>query len=199
MKLLKATTIALMFAGISMLQGCVAAAVITVVGGATMAKNQRSLGNQIDDQKIEIITHNELAKQQDLVDNTNLQVVSVNGSVLIVGQAPNTYLRDRAIKTLNKVNGIVQIHNQIRIGNIVSIATRTNDIWLTSKVKAALLARDGLLTKDGLNSTNVKVITENGEVFLMGLMTKSDANIAVDIARNVSGVNRVFKIFEYQK
>ncbi|NQY62157.1 MAG: BON domain-containing protein [Alteromonadaceae bacterium] len=198
MKLLKAAAITSMLAGISLLQGCIAAAVVTIVGGATVANDQRSLGNQIDDQKIEIVAHNELAKEQNLVDNTNLQVVSVNGSVLIVGQAPNTYLRDHAIKTLNKVSGIVQIHNQIRIGNIVSIATRTNDIWLTSKVKAALIAKDGLLNKGGLDSSNVKVITENGEVFLMGLMTKTDANIAVDIARNVGGVNRVFKIFEYQ-
>ena len=119
-------------------------------------------------------------------------MVSVNARVLVVGQAPNTYLRDLAIKTLNEVDGIVQLHNQLRIGNTTSIATRTNDVWLTSKVKTALFAADNL------NATNIKVVTENGEVFLMGLVKQADANAAVEVARNISGVNRVYKMFEIQ-
>jgi osmotically-inducible protein OsmY len=177
----------------AILQGCVAAAVVGVVGGASVATDNRSLGNQIDDQKIEIDAHTELATSKALSENTNLQVVSVNGSVLVVGQAPNSYLRDQAINLLNEVNGVNQLHNQIRISNTVAFTTKTNDVWLTSKVKTSLFS------SDKLDATNIKVVTENGEVFLMGLVTKAQADIAVDIARNVSGVNRVFKIFEYIK
>lgn len=173
------------------LQGCVAVAVVGVVGGASVATDNRSLGNQIDDQKIEFDAHGELAKNKGLDDNANLQVISVNGSVLIVGQAPNSYLRDQAIKTITEINGIVQVHNQVRIGNTTSFTTKTNDVWLTSKVKTALFANDKL------EASNIKVVTENGEVFLMGLISKSEADIAINIARNVGGVNRVFKIFEY--
>ena len=158
-----------------LLQGCVAAAVVGVVGGASVATDNRSLGNQIDA----------------LSDNTNLQVISVNGSVLVIGQAPNSYLRDQAIKAINEVNGVKQLHNQIRVSNTTSFTTKTNDVWLTSKVKTSLFGTDKL------DATNIKVVTENGEVFLMGLVTKEQATIAVEIARNVSGVNRVFKIFEY--
>ncbi|MFT6918197.1 MAG: osmotically-inducible protein OsmY [Cognaticolwellia sp.] len=174
-----------------LLQGCVAVAVVGVVGGASMATDNRSLGNQIDDQKIELDAYAKLTQIDALSDNTNLHVVSVNGSVLIIGQAPNSYLRDQAIKALNGVNGVKQLHNQIRISNTTSFITKTSDVWLTSKVKASLLGAEKL------DATNIKVITENGEVFLMGLVTKAQATMAVDIARNAGGVNRVFKIFEY--
>jgi osmotically-inducible protein OsmY len=171
-------------ASIVLLQGCVAAAVVTIVGGASAATDERSIGTQLDDQKIEFEANAKLGNHQALEDNTNLQVISVNGSVLVIGQVPNTYLRDLAIKSINEVK-------QIRISNTTSITTRSNDVWLTSKVKAALFG------SDNIDATNIKVVTENGEVFLMGLITQAQANEAVEIARNVSGVNRVFKIFEY--
>ena len=123
---------------------------------------------------------------------TRVQVTSINGSLLVVGQAPNDYLRDSVLKTLNQVKGVKRIHNQLRIGNKTSLATRSHDTWLTSKVKTALFA------DDNVRGNNIKVVTENGEVFLMGLVSQEEANKAVDIARNVSGVNRVFKAFEYQ-
>jgi osmotically-inducible protein OsmY len=173
------------------IQGCAVATVVAITTGASMATDRRSVGNQIDDQSIEFSAHNELAKQKSLTDNTNLHIVSVNASVLIVGQAPNTYLRDLAVKTVTQVKGINQVHNQIRIGSTTSITTQTNDIWLTSKVKSALFA------SDKINGKDIKVITENGEVFLLGLVTKEEANTAIDITRNISGVSRVFNAFEH--
>ncbi len=175
----------------AILQGCVTAAVVGVVGGAAIANDNRSIGKLIDDQKIELTAHAKLAEVEGLAKNTNLQVVSVNGKVLIVGQAPNSYLKNLAIKTLNNVDGIEQIHDQIRISNTIAVTTKSNDIWLTSKVKTALFG------SDDVDATNIKVVTENGEVFLLGLVRASEANAAVDVARNIGGVNRVFKMFEY--
>ena len=86
---------------------------------------------------------------------------------------------------------VTKIHNQIRIGNITGITTRTHDSWLTSKVKTRLL------TEDTISANDIKVVTENGEVFLMGLVSQQEANLAVDLARNVSGVVKVIKVFEY--
>ena len=176
---------------IGILQGCAAAAVVTVVGGATMANDNRTLGKQIDDHGIEFSAHNRLSKHKGISDNANLQVVSVNGKVLVVGQTPNAYLRDEALKILNTVEGIEHIYDQIRIGNKTSFTTRSNDVWLTSKVKTALFS------SDNLDATNIKVVTENGEVFLLGLIDSQQANEAVEIARHIGGVNRVFKMFEY--
>ncbi|MBL4763940.1 MAG: divisome-associated lipoprotein YraP [Colwellia sp.] len=176
---------------ISVLQGCAAVAVVAITTSASMATDRRSIGNQIDDQSIEVTAYNEITKNKSLNDNTNLHVISVNGSVLIIGQAPNTYLRDQAIKIINDINGVVRIHNQIRIGNLTSITTKTHDVWLTSKVKSALFS------SDEINGNVIKVITENAEVFLMGLVTKKEADTAINITRNISGVSRVFKAFEY--
>jgi len=173
------------------LQGCAVATVVAITAGASMATDRRSIGNQIDDQSIELEAYNEITKNKSLSDNTNLQIISVNGSVLIVGQAPQTYLKDQAIKIINNINGVVRVHNQIRLSNITSVTTKTNDVWLTSKVKTALFSNDAV------NGRNIKVITENGEVFLMGIVSQKEADVAVNITRNISGVNRVFKAFEY--
>jgi len=181
----------LITATVTILQGCVAAAVVGVAGGISAANDNRSLGNQIDDSKIEFSAHRNLTNEDGLDDNTNIQVISVNAKVLVVGQAPNTYLRDLVIKTIKNVDGIEHIHDQIRISNTTAFTTRSNDVWLTSKVKTALFA------SDNLDATNIKVVTENGEVFLMGLVKLNEANAAVEVARHVSGVNRVFKMFEY--
>jgi len=187
-KPMKLTAILLTLAA---LQGCAAVAVVAITTGASMATDRRSLGNQIDDQSIEIEAYNEIAKNQSLSDNTNLHISSVNGSVLIVGQAPNTFLKDQAIKILHNIGEVTRIHDQIRIGNTTSVITQTNDVWLTSKVKTALFSSDEVSGKD------IKVITENAEVFLMGIVSKKEADTAVNIARNIRGVSRVFKAFEY--
>lgn len=189
MKVVKLAAIAVT---VAVLQGCVAAAVVGVAGGATVIADKRSVGTQLDDQRIELDAYAKLSEHQGLSDNANLQITSMNGSVLVVGQAPNTYLRDEAIKIIKAIDGVDQIHNQIRLGNKVSIATKSNDVWLTSKVKAALFK------SDKLDATNIKVVTENAEVFLMGLVSRTQADTAVDITRNIGGVNRVVKAFEYQ-
>ena len=176
---------------ISALQGCVAVTVVALTAGASMATDRRSIGNQIDDQSIQVEAYNEITKNKPLNDNTNLHLTSVNGSVLIIGQSPTTLLRDQALKIIHEIHGVVRVHNQIRIGNVTSITTQTNDIWLTSKVKTALFS------SDKVNGKNIKVITENGEVFLMGIVSKSEADAAVNVTRNISGVNKVFKAFEY--
>lgn len=176
---------------LSALNGCAVATVVVVTAGATMIADRRSFSKQIDDQSIEFIAHNELNKQQALTKNTNIHVVSMNGIVLIVGQAPNNYLRDLAVKTIQDVPNIVTIYNQIRISSNTGLTTKTTDTWLTSKVKSALLANADI------NAADFKVVTENSEVFLLGLVTKEEANIAVEITRNINGVSRVFKAFEY--
>ncbi|OUR63469.1 BON domain-containing protein [Colwellia sp. 39_35_sub15_T18] len=188
---MKAMKLVTLLTLVAVLQGCAAAAVVAITTGASMATDRRSVGNQIDDQNIELEAYNEITKNKSLNENANLHIISLNGSVLIIGQTPNTYLRDQAIKIINAIDGVVKIHNQIRIGNVTSITTQTNDVWLTSKVKTALFS------SDEINGNDIKVITENAEVFLMGLVSKKEANAAIEITRNISGVNRVFKAFEY--
>ncbi|PCI58669.1 MAG: osmotically-inducible protein OsmY [Gammaproteobacteria bacterium] len=189
---LKSLKLSLLIAVIIILQGCVAAAVITVGTGVKVATDRRSVGHQIDDQTIELNFYTQLRHNKTLSENTNIQAISVNGTLLIIGQTPTEVLRDSILKIVKDVKGVDKVYNQIRIGNTTSILTKSHDVWLTSKVKVALLAEDNI---DGIN---IKVVTENGEVFLMGLVSQKEAEQAVNVARNISGVNRVLKAFEYR-
>ncbi len=188
---MKQTKIALIIAAVITLQGCVAAAVVTVGTGVKVATDRRTVGNQIDDQTIVLNAYAKLKKHAEINDKTNIQLVSLNGKMLVVGQAPTEHLRDSVIKILTNIEGVNELYNQIRLTNTTSVLTKSHDVWLTSKVKVALLA------DDRVDGTNIKVVTENGEVFLMGLVTSQEAEVAVNIARNISGVNRVVKAFEY--
>ena len=174
-----------------LLHGCAAAVVAGTASAVTAANDRRTIGSQIDDNNIEIKASIALSEVERLEKFANISAVSVNGIVLLVGQVANEEMRNEAQRTIEGVSGIRKIHNQIRIGSNIGITTQTHDSWLTSKVKGQLL------TAKDISSNNIKVVTENAEVFLMGLVSDSESTQAVNIARNVSGVERVVKVFEY--
>ena len=174
-----------------LLQGCAAAVVAGTASAVTAANDRRTIGSQIDDNNIEIKASIALSEVERLEKFANISAVSVNGIVLLVGQVANEEMKNEAQRTIEGVSGIRKIHNQIRIGSNIGITTQTHDSWLTSKVKGQLL------TAKDISSNNIKVVTENAEVFLMGLVSDSESTQAVNIARNVSGVERVIKVFEY--
>ena len=174
-----------------LLQGCAAAVVAGTASAVTAANDRRTIGSQIDDNNIEIKASIAISEVERLEKSARVNAISVNGIVLLVGQVPNQEMKNEAQITVEAIAGIRKIHNQLRIGSNIGITTQTHDSWLTSKVKAQLLA-----AKD-ISSNNIKVVTENAEVYLMGLVSQDEANRAVDIARNVSGVERVVKVFEY--
>ena len=161
------------------------------VSGAMMANDERSVKTQLDDTNTDFKITSALLEHEDLKKQTNITGVSVNGNVLMIGQAPNSMLRDKAVKVVQDLKLGGKIHNQIRIGNPTSFTTRSNDTWVTTKVKGRML------NEKELDVTRIKVITENGEVFLLGLIHRSQAELAVDIARHTAGVRKVVKVFEY--
>ena len=174
-----------------LLQGCAAAVVAGTASAVTAANDRRTIGSQIDDNNIEIKASIAISEVERLEKSARVNAISVNGIVLLVGQVANQEMKNEAQITVEAIAGIRKIHNQLRIGSNIGITTQTHDSWLTSKVKAQLLA-----AKD-ISSNNIKVVTENAEVYLMGLVSQDEANRAVNIARNVSGVERVVKVFEY--
>ena len=157
---------------------------------AVSANDRRTVGTQLDD----TTTQGKIAYQLALIDAlkeyTNIQVNVYNGVALLTGQAPNDDLKSQAIQATQRVDNIVKIHNQIRIGSPISASTQANDIWLASKIRAKFV------TDERVPTLNVEVIVENKEVFLMGFLTTQEANAAVDIARNVEGVAKVTRAFE---
>ncbi|WP_425334953.1 division/outer membrane stress-associated lipid-binding lipoprotein [Pseudoalteromonas piscicida] len=183
--------IASLLAAILLLQGCAAAVVAGTAGAVSAANDRRTIGAQIDDNNIEIKGTLAIKGIKRLADHANITLVSVNGVVLMIGQVANREMKTEAERALQNVAGIKQVHNQLRISTNIGITTQTHDTWLTSKVKTKLLAAEEV------NGANIKVVTENAEVFLMGLVSKDEANSAVEIARNINGVKRVIKAFEY--
>lgn len=171
-------------------QGCATAIVAGTVTAVSAVNDPRSLGSQIDDNNIEVKAAVELGKNEGIEKHTNLTVVSYNGVVLVVGQAPNQFLIDSAMKIINDIEGVKKVHNQIKMGTPVSFTVSSNDVWITTKVKA------DLLTDESVKGHNIKVVTENKEVYLMGLVEPEQANKAAQIASQVNGVERVIKVFE---
>ena len=174
------------------LQGCVTGVVLGTMGAAMIANDRRTTAAQLEDQGIEVKANKLISTNQALNNQTNISVISYNRTVLMVGQTPNSMLRDRAFKLVNDVENITRLHNQMRIGSPSSITTKTHDAWLTTKIKTAMA------TDNSFAYSHVKVITENSEVFLLGLVTQVEATKATEIARNIDGVAKVTKVFEYQ-
>jgi len=173
-----------------LLQGCAGAVMVGAVGGAMMVNDERSFSTQLDDTNADFQIASELAALEDVKNQANITGVVMNGNVLLIGQSPNSMLRDKAIRAVQELKLGGKIHNQIRIGNPTSFTTRSNDTWITTKVKTRML------NTDNLDVTRIKVITENGEVFLLGVVARDQIDLAVDVARNTAGVRRVIKVFE---
>ncbi|GAA4500272.1 division/outer membrane stress-associated lipid-binding lipoprotein [Pseudaeromonas paramecii] len=174
-----------------LLQGCAGVIVAGAATTAAVANDRRTIGSQLDDQSIEMKVNSELAKLKELNAVSRIVPVSTNGKVLLVGQTPNQGYKDKAGQVVAKIPGVRQVYNEVRLRQPLGLSGQSNDTWLTSKIKTDLLMRKNF------DSTHIKVNTEDGEVFLSGLVTRAEGETAVEITRNVSGVRKVVKVFEY--
>ncbi|CAI0998520.1 MULTISPECIES: division/outer membrane stress-associated lipid-binding lipoprotein [Serratia] len=173
-----------------LLQGCIAGVVVGSAAVATKtATDPRSVGTQVDDGTLEARVENALSKDQQLKKDARVVATAYQGKVLLTGQAPSTDLAARAKQIAMGVEGTTEVYNEIRQGTPVSLSTASSDTWITTKV------RSQLLTSDTVKSSNVKVTTENGEVFLLGLVTPQEGQSAAQIASQVSGVKHVTTAF----
>lgn len=174
------------------LQGCAAAIVAGGLSAASSAHDRRSLGQQVDDNTVEMRASRELSKLNNKQAPVHINVDVFNRVALLTGQVSNQTQSQQAQKSVSDIKGISKVHNQLRVMPPTSAGTRTHDVWLASKVKA------NLLTNKELDGLHIEVTVEDSEVFLMGIVTQDEANLAVDITRNINGVARVVKAFEYQ-
>ncbi|HHF4958932.1 division/outer membrane stress-associated lipid-binding lipoprotein [Haemophilus influenzae] len=173
------------------LQGCVAA---VIGGGAVAAKvatDPRTTGTQIDDETLEFKVENAVEKDAQIKAEGRVNAVSYNGRVLLIGQVPNSDVKDTATALAKGVEGVNEVYNELTVSPKISFAQISKDSWLTTQVKSKMFV-DGRV-----KATDVKVISENGEVFLLGNVTQSQANAVADIASKISGVKKVIKVFKY--
>jgi osmotically-inducible protein OsmY len=151
---------------------------------------ERTLAQMIEDDNIETKATVNIHAENEAYYDAHLVVVSYNGFVLLAGQVNDTTLKAKATEIVRKVQGVRRIYNELEIGPPSSAMTRTSDAWITTKVKS------WLLSNDDVRGTPVKVVTENGVVYLMGLVTQKEAGLIANNVSTMSGVRRVVKLFE---
>ncbi len=182
----------IIFSLVFLLQGCVfVAGAAAGAAGIAVVYDHRKIERILEDQKITQKISDQLADIPDLRDHARVDVTCFNHVVLLTGQTQTPLLRQQIEDVARSVSGVEKVYNQITVGSIASPLTHANDTWITTKIKTEMLATDNL------RSSLIKVVTENGSVYLMGVVSKDQADISVNIARKVSGVRRVVKIFQY--
>ena len=153
---------------------------------------ERTAGAVVEDQSIETKVLVNLKKLEPELKKANIDAISHNGVVLLVGQVGSESLKARATKiTSDSSSKIKRIHNELEVAGKTSLLSRSNDSWIATKVRTLMLANSSI------PSGQIRVVTENGIVYLMGIVSQADGDLATDLARNVSGVTRVVKVFEY--
>jgi osmotically-inducible protein OsmY len=155
-------------------------------------RGNRTFGSKIDDSLIETKAGVNIAKANPDLDNaSHIVVTSFNGVVLLAGQTPRADLKAQAGQVAGAVQRVKTVHNELQVLPPSSLLARQNDTWLTTKIKTQML------TDPSIPGSRIKVVTENGIVYLLGLLTKQEAARATSLVQGVSGVQKIVKLFEY--
>lgn len=177
---------------VATLAGC--SGVLTATRDTPMEGNHgtRTLGSTIDDQLIETRAGVNIAKADVALErDARIVVTSFNGVVLLAGQVPTEELRRTAARVASEVQRVKVVHNELTVGPKLTLLARNNDALITTSAKSRLLA------DSNIPGRRVKVVTEAGVVYLMGLVRRSEADLAVQAIQQVGGVQRIVKLFEY--
>jgi osmotically-inducible protein OsmY len=173
-----------------LMQGCGA----LLAGGAAatgivISQDRRTMGTITEDEAIELKTDGRIGDK--FKEGVHVNVTSFNRMVLLTGEVPDAAARTEVERIAWAVENVRGVHNELAIAGESSYTVRSNDSVITTKVKSRFL------DSQKFNALHVKVVTENSVVYLMGLVTKEEADIATEIARTTSGVQKVVRLFEY--
>ena len=164
---------------------------VTTASACVNDPSKRTPGVFIDDAVLEPMIRSEIRKSDAGFKGSHLVAVSYNGLILLAGQVPSEQLREKAAEAAQGLQRVRKVHNELSIGGPISLVARSNDSWLTTKVKTRLVASNEAF------GTKTKVVTENGVVYLMGLLTRPQADDVVRVTSEVYGVQKIVKVFEY--
>ena len=186
----KLVTLLLLSLAVACLSGC--GAIMSSAGAGPIEEDdgERTFAQQVADESIETKAKVNINAASEGYGNAHLTIVSYNGFVLLAGQVPSEDLKTLAADVVREVDDVRRIYNELEIGPAVTAGTITNDTWITTQVKSKLLA------SSDTPGTRVKVVTENSVVYLMGLLTEAEADRVALEAAEVSGAERVVKLFE---
>ena len=173
------------------LGGCVPIAIGTAtVTGIDLYTERRTVGQNVDDNTLELALRKDVALD-DRLDGTNVSVTAINGIVLLTGEVHTDAQRQYTEKLARSYVDTREVVNELELSGKTNLTSRANDSYITGKVKSKLIAADDV------PSTNIKVVTERGKVYLLGLVTHPEADAAVEVTKTVGGVTHIVKVFEY--
>ncbi len=173
-----------------LLTGCFEALVVGgATGAAVVANDRRAAEVVLGDERVELTVSNRLSEA--FGDRAHFNVTSYNYTVLLTGEVPDEKAKQEAERIASQVERVKAVVNELQVAGVSSLASRGNDTYLTGRVKAAFVAAQKF------SPNYVKVVTEASVVYLMGLVSHGEADDATEIARSISGVRKVVRVFEY--
>jgi len=172
------------------LYGCIPAVVGGAIGGAELISEERTVQRFISDNNLEIKIRG-LNKQDESLTNTNISVTVFNGWVLLIGEVASEEQKKKAEDTSKSFKETRRVINKLELSGLAGLGSGANDTIITGKVKSTMVV------SQDVRATKIKVVTERGIVYLMGLVTKEEGERAVEVAKNISGVRKIVKVFEY--
>ncbi|MCL2872006.1 MAG: BON domain-containing protein [Betaproteobacteria bacterium] len=158
--------------------------------GVVVATDRRTTGSQLDDTTMSTSVF--LKINDKYGDKVHVGVASYNGIILLTGEVPDQATSDGAAQIARNEDRVRAVQNELMIGPVSELSSRANDSYITSKVKTRFVDSQ-------FSPTHIKVVTERGIVYLMGIVKKEEGDQAIEIARKTSGVKRVVRIFEYSE
>lgn len=152
---------------------------------------KRTFGTRMNDRRVESYATRNIRNAHPQLEQAHFNVTSFNGIVLLTGQVPSDEMKQLATESIEGIRHVQRVHNELQIAGPMSLVARTNDNWLKTKVKSALTFTDEA------RASRIKVVVEDGVVYLMGLLSRGEADSAVGVAKDVYGVQKIVKVFEY--
>ena len=165
--------------------------IVCACGSLTGDPGSRTPQTMLNDDTIEFEAHKKIKAADPAFESSHIVVVSHNGVVLLAGQVETEALKLRAADVVSSIEHVASVHNELEISGPTALAVRSNDAWLTTKIKSKLIANSSI------DADRINVTTENGVVFLMGTVPHAQAQLAVEVTQTVSGVEKIVKVFEY--
>ena len=184
-------TLAAVLIASSFLSGCSTIVSATRENPIQDDPGKRTFGSYVQDEVLETKIMVNISKGSAALADSHVNITSFNGQILITGQVPDETTKQEASQIASQFREVVKIHNELEIAGPTTAVIRTNDAYITSRVKLALFG------DETIPGGRIKVLTENGTVYLMGLLSQAQANTAVNAIRGVSGVRKIVKVFEY--
>jgi len=173
-----------------MLQGCAGGLIVAAGTAVAVSSDERSISQLVKDDDLSEKAIDAVIASKAYNDNIRINIVANNSYLLLVGQIDTQANSNEIENELNNVSGVVGVYNQLRINKPIGLIQKTKDSWLTTKVKSQLTSHDKV------NPLKIKVVTENGEVFLIGQVTQEMSDFATEVTSNVEGVKQVIRVFE---